>query len=60
MLADPIRPPPECPTCGRPMRLDRVTPRAFGHPELRTYLCAACLDATTLAEPEPEPEPDDE
>ncbi len=42
------------------MRLDRVTPRAFGHPELKTYVCRACHDATTLAEPEPEPEPEDE
>jgi transposase-like protein len=44
----PIDAPPTCPRCGAAMRLARVTPRAFGHPELRSFECRACREAVTL------------
>jgi len=33
---------PLCPNCGRPMHLDRVTPRTGGLPELRSFKCGEC------------------
>lgn len=44
----PTDPPPICPQCGVPMRLARVVPRAFGHPELRSFACRACREAVTV------------
>jgi len=33
---------PLCPNCGRPMHLDRITPRTGGLPDLRSYKCGEC------------------
>jgi hypothetical protein len=44
----PNDPPPTCPHCGASMQLARVTPRAFGHPELRSFECRACREVVTL------------
>jgi hypothetical protein len=33
---------PVCPSCGKPMRLMRVTPRADEPTDLRTYGCHRC------------------
>jgi hypothetical protein len=40
--------PPTCPHCGAPMRLARTVPRAFGHPELRSFECRPCREAVTV------------
>jgi len=39
---------PNCPNCGKPMRLARVLPRLGGHRELRSFECRACREAVTL------------
>jgi len=33
---------PLCPNCGRPMHLDRITPRTGGLPGLHSYKCGEC------------------
>jgi len=33
---------PLCPNCGRPMHLDRVTPRNGRVPELHSFKCGEC------------------
>jgi hypothetical protein len=33
---------PACPSCGRPLRLSRITPGTSGLPDLRTYACQEC------------------
>ena len=33
---------PLCPNCGRPMSLDRTTPRSGGLPDLCVFKCGEC------------------
>lgn len=33
---------PLCPNCGRPMHLSRISPRAGGQPDVRTFGCGEC------------------
>ena len=33
---------PHCPSCGRLMKLARITPRVGGLPELQTFECRPC------------------
>jgi hypothetical protein len=33
---------PACPSCGRALRLSRVTPGTNALPDLRTYACREC------------------
>jgi hypothetical protein len=41
--------PPPCPRCRQPMRLMHIVPKLGGQPELRSFLCRPCNEATTLA-----------
>lgn len=40
---------PKCPSCGKPMKLARVTPRFGGLPELRSFECRPCNVTLTEA-----------
>jgi hypothetical protein len=51
-MPDDDDPAPACPKCDEPMKLDRVTPRFAGHPELRTFACVACREVLTFSEGE--------
>ena len=33
---------PACPSCGKALRLSRITPGTSGLPDLRTYACREC------------------
>jgi transposase-like protein len=37
-----LHPDPACPSCGRALRLSRVTPGTGGLADLRTYACREC------------------
>ena len=38
---------PHCTSCGKPMKLARVTPRFGGLPELQTFECRLCGSVVT-------------
>jgi transposase-like protein len=44
---------PRCPSCGKPMKLARVTPRFGGLPELQTFECRPCGSVATETVDEP-------
>jgi transposase-like protein len=33
---------PACPSCGKPLRVTRITPQSCGRADLRTYGCQQC------------------
>jgi hypothetical protein len=41
--------PTPCPRCGTHMLLSRVVPAFADHPELRSYACRPCSEASPLA-----------
>jgi len=47
MDRDRIKPDRSCPTCGKPMRFARSTPKIGAFPELKTYDCRECGIAIT-------------
>jgi hypothetical protein len=36
------KPQPACPSCGKPLRVTRITPRSSGRTDLRTYGSQQC------------------
>jgi hypothetical protein len=44
---------PACPSCGKTLRITRITPRPGGRPDLRTYGCQQCGVWLTEAADEP-------
>ena len=44
------KPVPACPSCRKPMRFVRSTPKIGALPELRTYNCMLCGETVTEAE----------
>lgn len=44
---------PACPSCGKPLRVARITPRSDGRTDLRTYGCQQCGVWLTEAADEP-------
>jgi predicted RNA-binding Zn-ribbon protein involved in translation (DUF1610 family) len=44
---------PACPSCGKTLRLTRVTPGSDGRADLRTYSCQVCGFWVTEAAVEP-------
>jgi hypothetical protein len=44
---------PACPSCGKPLRVTRITPRTGGRTDLRTYGCQQCGVWLTEAADEP-------
>ena len=44
---------PACPSCGKPLRVTRITPRSGERTDLRTYGCQQCGVWLTEAADEP-------
>jgi predicted RNA-binding Zn-ribbon protein involved in translation (DUF1610 family) len=44
---------PACPSCGKTLRVTRITPRSGGRTDLRTYGCQQCGVWLTEAADEP-------